>query len=647
MPGTDPAVERHQRNSIHESDPTNVPTDVSPLEDEITEEITESEEIDEEELDNEANEGDEVVEADGQEEGDHDEEDEDGEDADDDDESDDVLSEEELQESPFAYHPSEEDFQESDLQSRKDRRYLLGTHSFLELNDPQLEDALVPAHLDGESSRRSGKHHKGLNAERDKYKELCKNAGFKPNPTFLQSLGTSILDLTNHGLSDKEIEAICMTLCNDKHIEICRLSGNACGKIGGLAIAEMIKDNYTIEELSLANTEILESLEEICEAVSLTTSLISIDLSKNELIDQDMSPISNMIAENQSLKKLFLGSNEIRDAGLAELGVGLSENKSILEIDLSRNKIRGENRAARFFTSCGTHPQLRVLNFSHNLIRNEGSNGFSRILYKNDRIQNLDLSFNIMEEGAGPNLARGLGTGAPRDLETLHVEQQWWHQESAGTILRPLGNRKNMMPIELVDFGWMLDVHKSFLNARDRALAAHPEMKIIHGEPYGLKKAKGPDEKPLVIRRANIVCENFVTPLVMLMEELAKEPKKLSKTAFRKFIKQCNLYKDKSLTDAFENVFATPSGEVDGEAILAAFDKEYPGKRVIPDPEPEGEVKEEVKKEKKKKGAKGGKAKGKGKGAAKSKSKTAAGGGGKGAKEKASKKPKTKAKKGK
>lgn len=149
-----------------------MPTDVSPLEDEITEEITESEEIDEEELDNEANEGDEVVEADGQEEGDHDEEDEDGEDADDDDESnyqwsgsnlsvmknnlypfivvctgDDVLSEEELQESPFAYHPSEEDFQESDLQSRKDRRYLLGTHSFLELNDPQLEDALVPAHL--------------------------------------------------------------------------------------------------------------------------------------------------------------------------------------------------------------------------------------------------------------------------------------------------------------------------------------------------------------------------------------------------------------------------------------------------------------------------------------------------------------------
>jgi hypothetical protein len=39
-------------------------------------------------------------------------------------------------------------------------------------------------------------------------------------------------------------------------------------------------------------------------------------------------------------------------------------------------------------------------------------------------------------------------------------------------------------------------------------------MQIIHGQPYGLKKAKGPAEEPLVIRRANIVCENFETPLV-------------------------------------------------------------------------------------------------------------------------------------
>lgn len=108
----------------------------------------------------------------------------------------------------------------------------------------------------------------------------------------------------------------------------------------------------------------------------------------------------------------------------------------------------------------------------------------------------------------------------------------------------------------------------------------------------------------------------------MFMEELAKEPPTLTKAAFKKFVKQCNLYKDKSLTEAFENVFATPGGEIDRDALLEAFDKEYPGKRVIPDPALEPEPKEPKKKKKKKGKGKKGKGKGKGKkGGGKSKSK--------------------------
>lgn len=40
------------------------------------------------------------------------------------------------------------------------------------------------------------KERKGLNAERDKYKDLCKEAGIKPNPAFLKALGKKVLDLT-------------------------------------------------------------------------------------------------------------------------------------------------------------------------------------------------------------------------------------------------------------------------------------------------------------------------------------------------------------------------------------------------------------------------------------------------------------------
>lgn len=104
------------------------------------------------------------------------------------------------------------------------------------------------------------------------------------------------------------------------------------------------------------------------------------------------------------------------------------------------------------------------------------------------------------------------------------------------------------------------------------------------------------------------------------MEELAKEKPVLTQAEFKKFLKQCNLFKDKTVTDAFMNVFSTPGDlpsqpNVDAEGIIAAFDKEYPGLRVIPEPEEEEEEEMEEKPKKKKgkgKGGKGGKDKDKG-----------------------------------
>lgn len=55
---------------------------------------------------------------------------------------------------------------------------------------------------------------------------------------------------------------------------------------------------------------------------------------------------------------------------------------------------------------------------------------------------------------------------------------------------------------------------KNNIQAKERTMALHPDLVIIHGEPYGMNKAKGPDPTELVIRRANIVCQNFETPLV-------------------------------------------------------------------------------------------------------------------------------------
>ena len=65
----------------------------------------------------------------------------------------------------------------------------------------------------------------------------------------------------------------------------------------------------------------------------------------------------------------------------------------------------------------------------------------------------------------------------------------------------------------------------------------------------------------------------------MLIDELRTEPEKLNHKDFKKFIKSCNLYKDKALTDSFIETFKASPFEVDCKGIVEAFDREYPKKQ--------------------------------------------------------------------
>ncbi|CAL8090062.1 unnamed protein product [Orchesella dallaii] len=335
-----------------------------------------------------------------------------------------------------------------------------------------------------------------------------------------------------------------------------------------------------------------------------------------------MPHIKKILRETPLLRSLKLSGNRIKDNGLRQIGLGLKDNLSLELIDLSFNKIFGENNAGIFFTACADHPALRVINLRRNFIKDEGGKGVGRTL-GNAQLEELDASFNLMEAASAQSMARGLGRHKQRAIKSIKLELQRFRQEHGAAILKPLANKKLDMPdFELLDFGFMLDIHTTFITAKEKALKVHPDLKIIHGLTYGLDHAKGPDLRQLVIRKADAVCTSFETTLVMLMEELAKEKKELTVAEFRKFIKQCNLYKDKSVTEAFEKVFEKPgTGFVDAVAILEAFDKEYPGKRFIPEPTEEEEMEEKPKEEKKKKGKGKGKGKGKDKGKGKEKDK--------------------------
>lgn len=119
-----------------------------------------------------------------------------------------------------------------------------------------------------------------------------------------------------------------------------------------------------------------------------------------------------------------------------------------------------------------------------------------------------------MGEGSAAGFGKALSKLENRNLRILQVEFQRWRFEEGAMVLKPFGNSLLAIPIELVDFGMMLDIHTSFINAKQRALQVHPDMVITHGQTFGLDHAAGPDHRQLVIRKANAVCKSFETPLV-------------------------------------------------------------------------------------------------------------------------------------
>lgn len=145
------------------------------------------------------------------EEGDSEEEDEDEDEYDEDEEGEEEDEDEEEEEEPesdssqpdipkrvFVHRPSDAEFQDSDLEDRKKRRYLIGAHSFMELNDPHLENALIPAGAEDEDDANltvEEKEKRSLKDEKNFYRDVCDKLGVKPEPRVLASLRSSIMNL--------------------------------------------------------------------------------------------------------------------------------------------------------------------------------------------------------------------------------------------------------------------------------------------------------------------------------------------------------------------------------------------------------------------------------------------------------------------
>jgi len=85
-----------------------------------------------------------------------------------------------------------------------------------------------------------------------------------------------------------------------------------------------------------------------------------------------------------------------------------------------------------------------------------------------------------MDEDSGGPFGRSLH--GKRQLTHLLFGKQHWHQKSAALALKPFTFPRNFnaeTPMQLIDFGWLLDIHTAFIkvslnnmNSKNDTLAA-------------------------------------------------------------------------------------------------------------------------------------------------------------------------------
>eukprot|EP00854_Cymbomonas_tetramitiformis_P024083 gene24083-29227_t len=245
-----------------------------------------------------------------------------------------------------------------------------------------------------------------------------------------------------------------------------------------------------IKALNLSHNNLLEALQDIITALTMNTSVKSLDVSHNKfdlpaskllasfvtatglralhvngcgLSDNDCLNLAYCLSEgrNHTLLTLEMSGNQIGDAGANCIGDMLSSNNTLRCLDLSWNNFKAPGAKDRERMEWGavimtgalegmrrglalglrTNKALEYLNISWNGVEDEGGQYFGEMLKDNEFLKSLDMSHTRI----GPEACMVISDGCINNscLEELHLNYNPCGQE---------GGRHLMLMLQHNDF---------------------------------------------------------------------------------------------------------------------------------------------------------------------------------------------------
>ncbi|XP_051722866.1 leucine-rich repeat-containing protein 74A isoform X2 [Ctenopharyngodon idella] len=213
------------------------------------------------------------------------------------------------------------------------------------------------------------------------YLQACKLVGVVPVRYFLRNLGCTTINLNHHGLGPLGGKALAIALVTDMHTTTLELADNFLLAEGARYLMEMLRANFTIQNLS--NYRVKE-----------------LDLSHNQFCGRGGEHLGQMIANNDGIEALDLSWNHLRMKGAVAFCAGLKVNTTLKHLDLSWNGF-GNEGALALGEALKFNNTLVHLDLNNNRITDEGASLLCKGLEANDTLRVLQLAYNSLTvEGA-------------------------------------------------------------------------------------------------------------------------------------------------------------------------------------------------------------------------------------------------------
>ena len=211
-----------------------------------------------------------------------------------------------------------------------------------------------------------------------------------------------------HNFGHESFSTLFLALTVNTSLTSLNLSDNSICYETANSLSQALRVNTSLTSLDFSGNSIgCEGANSLSQALRINTSLTSLDLSDNSVGYEGTNFLSQALRVNTSLTSLDLSGNCIGYEGANSLSQALRVNSSLTSLNLFENSI-GNEGANSLSEALKVNTSLTSLNLFDNSIGNEGANFLSQALRGNTSLTSLNLPLNSIGDEGTNSLSQAL-----------------------------------------------------------------------------------------------------------------------------------------------------------------------------------------------------------------------------------------------